>query len=149
MRSKQASIYFIQSSQSSVSRLIAEISIILFSQCEALHSILFLYYSILLCFTFHPIFISALRRCLCSFYTVYPLFIMTLLHSLNRFCWDTFIFRRISYISYSCDFCRVFARLFPYTFLSHLWIESHYQSMAYLVEKDCSTQRKHCIEELH
>lgn len=149
MRSKQASIYFIQSSQSAVSRLIAENSIILFSQCEALYSVLFLYYSILSCCTFHPIFISGLRWCLCSFCTVYPLFIMTLCFVLSTGFVRThlyFVGFRISRIPViSVGFCQIISL----HILSRLWIESHYQSMAYLVEKGCSTQKEPCIEELH
>lgn len=114
MRSKQAPIYFIQSSQSTISRLIAEISIILFSQCEVLHSVLFLYYSILLFCTFHPISFSDLRWCLWSFCTVYPLFVIPLFFILSTDLVRTYLHLsgKIWLLSYPCDASRVFPDYF-------------------------------------
>lgn len=150
MRSKQAPIYFIQSSQSSISRFIAEISIILFSQCEALHSVLFLYYSILLFCTFHPIFISALRWCLCSFSTVYLLFIIPLCFILSTdFVRTHLYFAGKNLTSLFLVFSVGSFQIISLHILPQLWIESYYQSVSYLVENSCSTQREHCIEGLH
>lgn len=122
MRSKQAPIYFIQSSQPTTSRLIAEISIILFSQCEALHFVLFLSYSILLFCTFHPIFISAWRWCLCPFCAAYPLFAICLCFILSTDFVRTYPYfaGEIWLLSYPCDSSRVFTDYFTTYFDSSL-----------------------------
>lgn len=122
MRSKQAPIYFIQSSQPTISGLVAEISIILFSQCEALHFVLFLSYSILLFCTFHPIFISAWRCCLCPFCAAYPLFIIPLCFIPSTGFVRTYPYfaGEIWLLSYPCDSSMVFPDYFTSYFDSSL-----------------------------
>lgn len=100
-----------------------------------------------------PHFYFSLRWCLCSFCTVYPLFIIPLCFILStdfgRTKYRTYILQEKSDFSLIPVISVGSFQIISLHILTHLWIESHYQAMAYLVENGCSTQREHCIEGLH